>query len=139
MLRSLNVAPSSFARNKKWFMEPWLVEKLDTKFFAYVPTTVLVVGEDSDCEVLRHNLALQELRIGMDHLESTPNDVTLHADAHNNDVDDLLDPKIVAKLEARDVIQSMLDIHEPQVEGNGILDKVVPFVEYDGHVNFKST
>jgi hypothetical protein len=31
MQRSLNMALSSYARNKKWFIEPWLVEKLDPK------------------------------------------------------------------------------------------------------------
>ena len=75
----------------------------------------------------------------MDASKSIPNNVNLDADVDSNDIEDKLDPMVVAQLEARDVIQSILDIHKPQVKGISILNNVVPFVEYDGHVIYKST
>jgi hypothetical protein len=37
LLRSLNMAPSTVARNKTWFLQPWLVETADKHHWAYVP------------------------------------------------------------------------------------------------------
>jgi hypothetical protein len=56
LLRFLNMAPSTYARNKKWFLEPWSLKKMDTRHFAYIPTKTSTAGEDGDCEVLRQTL-----------------------------------------------------------------------------------
>jgi hypothetical protein len=132
LLRSLNMAPSSVARNKKWFTEPWTVEKLDPKHFAYVPTKSPVPGEDGDCEVLRHALELEEFADAAD-------EASRAVTKENEDVDDLLDAATVAEIEARDVICTMLDNHESQVQDIASPEKVIPFVEYDGNVIYKST
>jgi hypothetical protein len=51
----------------------------------------------------------------------------------------LLDAATVAEIEARDVICTMLDNHESQVQDIASPEKVIPFVEYDGNVIYKST
>jgi hypothetical protein len=56
ILRALNMAPSSLAQNKKWFVTPWLVELTDAKHFAYTPGKRPVAGDDGDAEVLRDAL-----------------------------------------------------------------------------------
>ena len=58
MLRSLNMAPSPqcISKNKIWYEKPWVVERADSKSFAYKPTSRPVSGEDGDSEVLRDRL-----------------------------------------------------------------------------------
>jgi hypothetical protein len=53
LIRVLSMAPSTIARHKKWFIEPWVEEANDPKFgFTYKPSKELVVGEDGDAEVM---------------------------------------------------------------------------------------
>jgi hypothetical protein len=44
MIRTLNMAPSVVARNKKWYLEPWVVEQGDPKFLSYSPSAKAVPG-----------------------------------------------------------------------------------------------
>ena len=53
LLRILNMAPSTIARLKQWFHIPWVLEKSDTKSFAYMPLGAPIAGKDGDSEVLR--------------------------------------------------------------------------------------
>jgi hypothetical protein len=59
MLRSLNMAPSAIAKHKKWFTQPWTVERTDAKHFAYIPSKTPVADEDGDAEYLRYTLEIQ--------------------------------------------------------------------------------
>jgi hypothetical protein len=54
------------------------------------------------------------------------------------DVNDGLDPVRVAEVEARDVLMSMLDSHKNQVVGTSQALKVIPHVEYNGSIIYKS-
>jgi hypothetical protein len=127
MLRSVNMAPSTVARNKKRFTEPWIFEKEDNKQFAYVPSNAPVHGEDGDCEVLRHILEVEAGRL------------VDEDSVHEEDEEDVTEATVVAEMEARDVIQSMLDSHEAQVILECRADKIVPFVVYEGNQIYKST
>ena len=53
MIRTLNMAPLVVARNKKWYLEPWIVEQGDPKFLLYFPSAKAVPGQDGDAEVIR--------------------------------------------------------------------------------------
>jgi hypothetical protein len=55
------------------------------------------------------------------------------------DVNDLLEPLVVAELEAREAICTMLDDYKVHVKEGIMLDKIVSFVEYEGIVIYKST
>ena len=89
------MALNSFAKNKKWYTKVWLVEKLDPKHFAYVPTTTSIAREDNNYKVLKHTLVLQELVADIDAIESNPIDASLIADLDANEVDDVLDPMVL--------------------------------------------
>jgi hypothetical protein len=52
MLRILYMAPSTVAREKRWFLQPWSIEKQDPKHWSYVPPLKPIAGEDRDVEVL---------------------------------------------------------------------------------------
>jgi hypothetical protein len=58
-LKALNMAPSSYARRKQWFLQPWTVERLDPKHWAYVAPEKPVPGKDGDGEVMRDSLTMQ--------------------------------------------------------------------------------
>jgi hypothetical protein len=108
------------------------VEKQDPKHFAYVPTKTPVAGEDGDCKVLRHTLELEE-QGGYGDGDSSLEDGSV------DDVNDMVGPATVVELQARDVVQSMLDTHESQIQSVALLEKVIPYVEYDGNQIYKST
>jgi hypothetical protein len=130
MIRSLNMAPSTVARNKKWFTEPWSVEKLDPKHFAYVPTKTPIPGEDGDGEVLRHTL---------EQSECAANDDADVETSDNAEVEGEADATCLLENEARDAIRSMLDEHERQLEDIPRPQTVIPYVTYSGNVIYKST
>jgi hypothetical protein len=52
MLRGLNMAPSTVAREKKWFLEPWVLEGQDPKYWAFVPSRTPTAGDDGNGEAL---------------------------------------------------------------------------------------
>jgi hypothetical protein len=110
LLRSLNMAPSTYARNKKWFLEPWSVEKVDTKHFTYIPTKTPTAGEDGDCEVLRQTLE-EEQRAAQE--EEDLGDATLDNEVEglSATVEDEEPMEAVAAMEceARDALSSLLD------------------------------
>jgi hypothetical protein len=134
MLRVLNMSPSIHCTNKVWFMTPWLVEKNDPHNFAYVPAKSPVRGEDGDGEVLRANLDTNAL--DYDNVDSNSNpcmegDVDIVEDGASN--------LLVVESETRDAMSEMLNLEEPQISTILPIDKVIPFVEYDGHKIYKST
>jgi hypothetical protein len=54
LIQMLDMVPSNYARQKKWFQEPWMEEVRDPKFgFTYKPSKTLELGEDGDREVMR--------------------------------------------------------------------------------------
>jgi hypothetical protein len=53
MLRVLNMAPTVYARDKRWFTEPWRLERTDGKHMAYVPSQTPVAREDGDSKVMQ--------------------------------------------------------------------------------------
>ena len=52
VLRILYMAPSTMARKKRWFLQPWSIEKQDPKHWLYVPPLKPIAREDRDVEVL---------------------------------------------------------------------------------------
>jgi hypothetical protein len=49
LIKVLNMAPSTVARHKKWFIEPWVEEANDPKFgFTYKPSNKPVAWEDGN-------------------------------------------------------------------------------------------
>jgi hypothetical protein len=142
LLRSLNMAPSTIARNKTWFLQPWLFETADKYHWAYVPAQKPTPGEDGDGEVLRDTLTTDvhgggtECSIEEGVLEDTQN-------ADFNVFDDGVDPLVVAESEYRDAIVDMLNHHEslPGTKGQGSNSKkpISQVVEYSGKFIFKST
>jgi hypothetical protein len=98
LIRVLNMAPSTVARHKKWFIEPWVEEANDPKFgFTYKPSKELVAGEDGDAEVMR-----AALEIGVDLDEGD-----VGHSASEGDVDDGVDPRVLFENEARDIISDV--------------------------------
>jgi hypothetical protein len=47
------MAPSTIARQKEWFTTLWVLEKADTKSFAYTLSRVPVARKDGDSKVLQ--------------------------------------------------------------------------------------
>lgn len=130
MLRVLNMSPSVHCANKVWFMTPWLVEKEDPHNFAYVLTKSPVRGEDDDGEVLRANIETNAL----DH-DSVDSNSNTCIEGEVDIVEDGAPNLLVVEFETQDAISEMLNLEEPQIS----TDKVIPFVNYDGHYIYKST
>ena len=108
-LKVLNMAPSTYARTKTWFLEPWLVEKIDPKHWAYVPVAQLVSGEDGDAQVLRESMNVQmdeEIEEGEDEINNNE-DFELSSSRTDN--------LRVAEEECWDAISQMLDSAEPNI------------------------
>jgi hypothetical protein len=107
--------------------KPWSVEKNDFNHFAYTPSTALVLGQDGNCEVLRHTMEEEANDVYRPHLETEVPE------------EDLEDPAEVVELEARDIVREMLDSHENHVDSHVTPKKVIPFVQYGGNQIYKST
>jgi hypothetical protein len=123
-------------RNKKWYLEPWVVEEADPKFMSYSPSKKAVPGEDGDAEVIRDKEA------PLSQVCSSGEDV------ENLDAENLLptcdDDVVILEDEARHVLRDMLNVHENQVHcpNQRSDEKISPTIEYDGKpgkVMFKST
>lgn len=54
------MAPSTYARDKCWFWQPWVVESKDPKHWAYVAPDKPVPGEDGDAEVLGESNVVED-------------------------------------------------------------------------------
>jgi hypothetical protein len=64
MLHVLNMAPTVHARDKRWFTEPWRLERADRKHMVYVPFQTPMAGEDGDSKVMREaTAALERARV----------------------------------------------------------------------------
>jgi hypothetical protein len=135
MLRVLNMAPSSIARDKHWFLQPWSIEALDPKHWSYVPAAKATVGEDGNGEVLRDAMAaaatdpttVVDLGEGLFHLEEDL-------------FDDRVSPVEVAQNECKDAISEMFNAVEcPMDEASHSDTKIIPIVEFSGKVIYKST
>jgi len=132
-LKVLNMAPSTFAKCKTWFLQPWRVESEDPKHWTYVQPARLVPGEDGDVEVLRESLA--------EHMEGESGDCTHEEEDAEFSIEADLDQsghdisKVVEE-ECRDAISQMLDHAEPSQPVLGIsstaMPKIEPVVEYMG-------
>jgi hypothetical protein len=55
VIRILNMAPSSIAQNKQWFIEPWVLESTDSSFMSFKLSKKATPGEDGDGEVICDN------------------------------------------------------------------------------------
>jgi hypothetical protein len=139
ILRSLNMAPSAVAKQKKWFTQPWIVERIDAKNFAYTPSKTLVADEDGDTEYLRHTLEIhaQNADDNLCNDDSPCQEAELTAKEFDA-VEDTQHITIVED-EARGAIRDMLDEHEVVIDDPYEGQKIVPIVEYSGNVIFKST
>lgn len=139
-LKSLNMAPSSCAKKKTWFAEPWLVERADPKHWTYVPPARPVPGEDGDAEVLREALAVQTEAAcsASEGDDGVADDGGLHS--LSEDEGDVLR---VAEEECRHAISEMLDEAEPRQPGMSDCEssnlKIMPVVQYNGQTIYKST
>lgn len=139
MLNSLNMAPSTYARNKSWFQQPWLHECSDPKHWSYIAPEKPTPGEDGDAEVLRETMMESE-HVDSESLEHQSNDGIVLEDSV---FEDGLDPTVVAENECRDAISDMLDSVEDfpeDCQGTGpVVGNILPVVEYMGKTIFKST
>jgi hypothetical protein len=104
MLRALNIVPSIHARNKGWFLEPYLVEKADSKHLVYVPSKTSMAGEDGTSEVLRVALG------SIDNLNVEDMDIVADLESTKEVFKDELDDTATLGNEVRDVVNNMLDI-----------------------------
>jgi hypothetical protein len=135
LIRVLNMAPSTVAKHKKWFIELWVEEANDPKFgFTYKPSKELVVGEDGDAEVMR-----AALEIGVDLDEGDAR----HPASEGN-IDDGVDPRVLFENEARDIISNVRSGVQCPNDGVGARTSVpmvlyCPTVSISGKVVYKST
>jgi hypothetical protein len=135
LIRVLNMAPSTVARHKKWFIEPWVEEANDPKFgFTYKQSKELVAGEDGDAEVMR-----VALETGVDLDEGDAG----HS-ASEGDVDDGVDPRVLFENEARDIIFDVRSGVQCSNDGTGARTSApmvlyCPTVNMSGKVVYKST
>ena len=136
VIRILNMAPSTVAKKKDWFLTPWVVEKADFKSFAHVPQRNPVAGEDGDVEVLAHEADELTARLDGDGDESLAEYDTL---AEEGEFDDGLDPLVVAESEARHCLGDMLNSISGEVSITPPPKKIVPVVEFGGCNIYKST
>ena len=101
LLTTLNMAPSTVAKCKMWFLQPWKVESADPKHWAYVPPPKPVPGEDGDVEVLRETLNVgTEVEDGDCDHEAIEDEVTGANDSMEDGQNDLR----VVEDECRDAI-----------------------------------
>ena len=153
-LKALNMALSTYARRKQWFLQPWTVEGSDPKHWAYVPPEKPVPGEDGDGEVMRDSLAVQEEGDTMEHDGEplAPDESALDAESANLDADrTVADASLesaehvlsVVEEECRDAISQMLDSAEPsppvELTSRNPAQKIEPVVHYNGRAIYKST
>jgi hypothetical protein len=94
-LKVLNMAPSSYARNKRWFLLPWTVEREDPKHWAYVAPEKPVPGEDGDGEVRRDSeiMPLEEETMDGDGANLDPDMSVMDIDIDMSIVDASLDDR----------------------------------------------
>lgn len=138
-MQILNMAPSSVAKKREWFVSPWKLEKADSKHLAFVPGRSPVAGEDGDSEVLREALQVPTAVDSEEHGgDSNPNDV-LEDVLEDEVLDDGLDSLALLEDKTRDVLNEMLNSQEMQVSTLVTLDRIVPVVEFGGCQIFKST
>jgi hypothetical protein len=135
LIRVLNMVPSTVARYKKWFIEPWVEEANDPKFgFTYKLSKELVAGEDGNAEVMR-----AVLEIGVDLDEGDAGHL-----ASEGDVDDGVDPRVLFENEARDIISDVRSGIQCPIDGVGA-ETLAPMVLYcptismSGKVVYKAT
>ena len=83
-----------------------------------MPTKIPVASEDGDYKVLRHRLELEEQG-------SYGNGDSSLEDGSVDDVDDLVGPATIAELQARDVVQTMLNTHESKIQSVALPKKVI--------------
>jgi hypothetical protein len=140
MLRGLNMAPSSVAMEKRWFLEPWVLKGLDPKCWTFVQSKTPAPSDDGNGEALREALVATAVLDfsttqegeGMPHLEG---------DVHE-DFDDGLDLVSVAENECRDALSELMDQVEPPLDACELVNeprKRVQTVEYNGKCIYKST
>jgi hypothetical protein len=140
MLRGLNMAPSSVAMEKRWFLEPWVLKGLDPKCWTFVQSKTPAPSDDGNGEALREALVATAVLDfsttqegeGMPHLEG---------DVHE-DFDDGLDLVSVAENECRDALSELMDQVEPPLDACESVNeprKMVQTVEYNGKCIYKST
>jgi hypothetical protein len=139
LLRMLNMAPTTVAREKRWFLEPWKVEREDLKFWAYLPAKKVTAGEDDDGEVLREAMATPA---ALPQIVSADGEQFLHLE--EDLVDDGLNPLLVAENECRDALADLMNEVEPPPEFPTDTDpssvlKISPTVHLLGKDIFKST
>jgi hypothetical protein len=111
LLCIFNMAPSTLAREKRWFLQPWKVEREDPEFWAYLPTKKVTAGEDGDGKVLREAMATP---VAVPEMVSADGEQFLHLE--EDLVDDGLDPLLVAKNECRDALSDLMNLVEPPLE-----------------------
>jgi hypothetical protein len=135
LIRVLNMAPSTVAKHKKWFIEPWVEEANDPKFgFTYKLSKELVAGEDGDAKVMQATL-----EIGVDLDEGDAG----HS-ASEGDVDDGVDPRVLFENKARDIISNVRSGVQCPNDGAGARTSAptvlyCPTVSMSGKVVYKST
>ena len=153
-LKSLNMAPSSYAWKKQWFLQPWVVEKLDPKHWTFVATEKTVPGEDGDAEVMRDCLIQQgdgdtvegdtaNVDIEFSAADGLGPNIAADSTAVEEPADDAEHDLRLAEEECRDAISQMLDSAEvspavlPNLHERGQI--IQPVVEYMGKAIYKST
>ena len=98
LIRVLDMTPSTVARHKKWFIELWVENTNDPKFgFTYKTSKEPVAGEDGNIVVMR---AALETGVDLDERDAR------HS-ASEGDVDDGVDPRVLFKNKAQDIISNM--------------------------------
>ena len=134
VLRSLNMALSTQARPaiKQRFLKPWLLEKADPKYLAFVPSARHVRGEDGDAEVLRDSLLAV-------HESNREGEIMPALNLEDKIEDDGLDDLTILEEEAPDVLTCIMNDKEQQVNAQNIPKIVVSYVETGGHRVFKLT
>ena len=90
--------------------------------------------EHCDGEVLRVDLEANAL----DH-DSVNSNSNPYIEGEVDIVEDGASNLLVLESETRNAMSEMLNLEEPQVSTALSIDKVTPFVEYDGHNIYKST
>lgn len=137
-LKVLNMAPSSYVRNKVWFLQPWTVERVILKHCAYVAPQKVVPGEDGDGEVMRDSEIVQA---DGDSVEGEGEDSDTDMTAMDASCDDG-EVLRLAKDERRDAISQMLDsveLSSAQPSSCSRTQKIELVVEYMGKAIYKST
>jgi hypothetical protein len=148
-LKVLNMAPSSYARNKQWLLQLWTVERADPKHWAYVATEEPIPGEDGDGEVMKDSeiWPLEKETVDGDgaNVDSDMSVVDIDVDMSIVDasLDDSEENLRLVEEECRDAISQMLNSAEPSPPmpptRQNLVQKIEPVVEYKGRAIYKST